>query len=306
MPTPSSASTESHVPDRWWTFSDWQIRGVSIRIDPMTSKLALFLGLTLALFSFHPQRGWAQDDNAAALKAAVDSPSRNPKDAARDKYRHPVETLTFFGLKPGMTVVEIWPGSGWYTDILAPYLHDHGKLYAAASAGENADEYKKKLAADPARFGKVTVTQLDPPEHMKIAPDGSADMVVTFRNVHNWMRGGNGEAVFKAMYAALKPGGVLGVEEHRGDPSKPQDPKAASGYVRQDEVIKMAEEAGFILAGKSEINANPKDTKDYPKGVWTLPPSLAMKDVDRDKYLAIGESDRMTLKFLKPIKTVTR
>ena len=269
----------------------------------MTSKLALTLGLILSILTFHPQPGWAQNDAASALKAAVDSTNRSAKDRARDQYRHPIETLTFFGIKPDMTVVEIWPGGGWYTDILAPYLHDDGKLNAAVSQGENAAEYKKKLADDPSRFGKVIVTQLDPPDHMQIAPAGSADMVVTFRNVHNWMRGGNGEAVFKAIYAALKPGGVLGVVEHRGDPSKPQDPKAATGYVREDSVITMAEEAGFILAGKSDINANPKDTKDYPKGVWTLPPSLAMKDTDTAKYLAIGESDRMTLKFLKPIKT---
>jgi predicted methyltransferase len=272
----------------------------------MTSKFALTLGLILSIFILHPQHGWAQNDAASALKNAVDSASRSAKDRARDQYRHPIETLTFFGIKPDMTVVEIWPGGGWYTDILAPYLHDDGKLYAAISSGENADEYKKKLAADPARFGKVIVTQLDPLDRMQIAPAGSADMVVTFRNVHNWMRGGNGQAVFKAMYAALKPGGILGVEEHRGDPSKPQDPKAASGYVREDSVITMAEEAGFILAGKSDINANPKDTKDYPKGVWTLPPNLAMKDTDKAKYLAIGESDRMTLKFLKPIKTTQR
>ncbi len=269
----------------------------------MTSKLALTLGLILSILTFHPQAGWAQNDAASALKNAVDSTSRSAKDRARDQYRHPLETLTFFGIKPDMTVVEIWPGGGWYTDILAPYLHDDGKLYAAVSQGENAAEYKKKLADDPARFGKVIVTQMDPPDHLQIAPAGSADMVLTFRNVHNWMRGGNGEAVFKAIYKALKPGGILGVVEHRGDPSKPQDPKAASGYVREDFVITMAEEAGFILAGKSDINANPKDTKDYPKGVWTLPPSLAMKDVDKAKYLAIGESDRMTLKFLKPIKT---
>jgi predicted methyltransferase len=272
----------------------------------MISRIALALGLIVSILAFSPHYAFAQDDAGDALKQAVTASTRRPEDAARDKYRHPVETLTFFGLKPDMTVVEIWPGGGWYTDILAPYLHDHGKLYAAISSGENAAEYKKKLADAPTRFGKVIVTQLDPPDKMQIAPAGSADMVVTFRNVHNWMRGGNGEAVFKAMYAALKPGGVLGVEEHRGDPSKPQDPKASSGYVREDSVIKLAEEAGFILAGKSDINANPKDTKDYPKGVWTLPPSLTMKDVDKAKYLAIGESDRMTLKFIKPMKTVQR
>jgi predicted methyltransferase len=265
--------------------------------------VAPIIALLLALL---PHSGWAQNDAASALKNAVDSPSRSSDERARDQYRHPIETLLFFGLKPDMTVVEIWPGGGWYTDILGPYLKDQGKLYAAVNKGENAAEYQKKLADDPARFGKVTVTELDPPDKMQIAPAGSADMVVTFRNVHNWMRGGNGEAVFKAMYAALKPGGVLGVEEHRGDPSKPQDPKAASGYVREDYVITLAEEAGFILTGKSDINANPKDTKDYAKGVWTLPPTFRLGDTDKAKYLAIGESDRMTLKFLKPIKTARR
>jgi predicted methyltransferase len=272
----------------------------------MISKRALFLGLIVSLLAFQPLPGWAQNDAASSLKAAVDSKSRPAEESARDKYRHPMETLTFFGIKPNMTVVEIWPGGGWYTDILAPYLHDDGKLYVAVAKGENADEYKKKLADDPARFGKVIVTHLDPPDQMKIAPTGSADLVLTFRNVHNWMRGGNAEAVFKAMYTALKPGGTLGVVEHRGDSSKPQDPKAASGYVREDHVIKLAEEAGFILTGKSDLNANPNDTKDYPKGVWTLPPSLRLGDTDKAKYLAIGESDRMTLKFLKPIKTTRR
>jgi len=265
------------------------------------SDIALFVALIISLVVLQPRSGWAQDGAADSLKKAVGSTSRRPEDAARDKYRHPIGTLTFFGIKPDMTVVEIWPGGGWYTDILAPYLHDRGKLYAAISSGENAAAYKKKLADDPARFGKVTVTQLDPPDKVEIAPPGSADMVVTFRNVHNWIRGGHGEQVFKAMYAALKPGGILGLEEHRGGLSKPQDPKAASGYVREDYVIRMAEQAGFRLAAKSEINANPRDTKDYAKGVWTLPPTLRLGDTDRAKYLAIGESDRMTLKFVKPI-----
>jgi len=268
---------------------------------PIRLNLCLaLLALTLTLLA---KPGFADD---AALKAAVDSSSRPADERARDQYRHPLETLEFFGLKPDMTVVEIWPGGGWYTDILAPYLKDSGKLYAAVGPGENADEYKKKLADDPAHFGKVVVTELAPPDHLKIAPPDSADMVVTFRNVHNWMRGGNAEAVFKAMYTALKPGGVLGVEEHRGDASKPQDPKAASGYVREDYVIMLAEKAGFILAGKSDINANPKDTKDYAKGVWTLPPTLRLGDTDKARYLAIGESDRMTLKFLKPKQTTQR
>lgn len=288
-------------------FSRWQSEGICMRIGVMKFRSSIrcsgALALLLMMFALLPQFAWAQD---AALKNAVDSSSRPADERARDQYRHPIETLTFFGIKPDMTVVEIWPGGGWYTDILSPYLKDNGKLYAAISKGENAAEYKKKLADDPARFGKVIVTQLDPPDQMKIAPPDSADMVVTFRNVHNWMRGGNGEAVFKAIYAALKPGGTLGVVEHRGDPSKPQDPKASSGYVREDYVITMAEQAGFILAGKSDINANPKDTKDYAKGVWTLPPTLRLGDTDKAKYLAIGESDRMTLKFLKPKQTAGR
>jgi len=264
-------------------------------------NFALFAASIVALIVLQPRTVGAQDGASDSLKAAVDSPSRPAAETARDKYRHPIETLRFFGIKPDMTVVEIWPGGGWYTDILAPYLHDQGKLYAAIPAGENASEYKKKLAGDPARFGKVTVTQLDPPDKMEIAPAGSADMVVTFRNVHNWMHGGYDEEVFKAIYAALKPGGILGVEEHRGDPSKPQDPKAASGYVREDYVIRLAEQAGFQLVGKSEVNANPRDTKDYANGVWTLPPTLRMGDTDKAKYLAIGESDRMTLKFVRPV-----
>ncbi len=288
-------------------FSRWQSERICMRIGVMKFRSSIrcsgALALLLMIFALLPQFASAQD---AALKNAVDSSSRAADDRARDQYRHPIETLTFFGIKPDMTVVEIWPGGGWYTDILAPYLKDNGRLYAAISKGENAAEYKKKLADDPARFGKVIVTQLDPPDAMKIAPPDSADMVVTFRNVHNWMRGGNGEAVFKAIYAALKPGGTLGLVEHRGDPSKPQDPKAASGYVREDYVITMAEKAGFILAGKSDINANPKDTKDYAKGVWTLPPTLRLGDTDKAKYLAIGESDRMTLKFLKPKQTAAR
>jgi predicted methyltransferase len=239
--------------------------------------------------------------NVAALKAVVDSSARPAAERTRDRYRHPVETLEYFGIEPTMTVVEIWPGAGWYTDILAPYLKAHGKLYAAVPPGPNADAYRKKIAADPNYYGNVIITELGPPDHYDIAPPHSADMVVTFRNVHNWMHGGFSEDVFKAIYKALRPGGILGVEEHRANPKEPQDPKAPTGYVRQDYVIAMAEKAGFHLVSKSEINANPKDTKDYPKGVWTLPPTLRLGNVDRDKYVAIGESDRMTLKFAKPI-----
>ncbi|HEY2105607.1 MAG TPA: hypothetical protein VGH29_07470 [Candidatus Binataceae bacterium] len=242
-----------------------------------------------------------QAARTAALQAAIDNPARPASDRARDRYRHPLQTLQFFGVKPAMTVVEIWPGGGWYTDILAPYLKDNGKLYEAVPPGPRSDSYRKKLAADPKLYGVVTITELGPPDHYDIAPPHSADMVLTFRNVHNWMRGGFAPEVFKAMYQALRPGGILGVEEHRADAKLPQDPKASSGYVREDYVISLAEKAGFHLMAKSGINANPMDTKNYKEGVWTLPPTLRMGKVDRDKYVAIGESDRMTLKFVKPI-----
>jgi len=170
--------------------------------------------------------------------------------------------------------------------------------YAAVS--DNAQPFSDKLAAQPDVYGKVIVTELIPPTKTEIAPAGSADMVLTFRNVHNWMMRGVAEDVFKAMARALKPGGILGVVEHRGNQAVPQDPKATSGYVTEEYTIKLAEAAGFQLVGRSEINANPKDTKDYPQGVWTLPPTLRLGDVDRDKYLAIGASDGMTLKFVQP------
>jgi predicted methyltransferase len=238
------------------------------------------------------------DNTGAALKAALAGAHRPDRDKARDQYRHPLETLTWLGVKENMAVVEIWPGGGWYTDILAPFLKERGTYYAAVS--ENSQRFKDKLAANPELYGKIIVTELSPPAEVAVAPEGSADMVLTFRNVHNWMSRGYAEDMFKAMYRALKPGGILGVVEHRGNPAVPQDPKAASGYVTEEHTIKLAEAAGFTLVARSEINANPKDTKDHPKGVWTLPPSLQLGDVDRDKYLAIGESDRMTLKFMKP------
>jgi predicted methyltransferase len=242
------------------------------------------------------------------LEARVAGPQRTAANRARDPYRHPAETLTFFGVRPEMTIVEIWPGgSGWWTEILAPYLRDAGKYYAAGQetsltseeAVWNRETFAKKTAADPALYDKVVVTEFAG-DRYDIAPPGSADMVVTFRNVHNWMADGTADAAFRAFYKALKPGGILGIEEHRGDPNQPQDPLAKSGYVREDWTIALAEKAGFKLAGKSEVNANPIDTKDYGAGVWTLPPSYRLKDQDRAKYEAIGESDRFTMKFVKP------
>ena len=249
------------------------------------------------------------------LEAAIGGKHRTPEFVQRDAARHPLETLTFFGIEPGMTVVEIWPGAaGWYTEILAPLLRSQGRLYAAHFNADSTSQYYResradfeaKLAANPAVYDRVIVTSFNPPAHVDIAPPGSADRVLTFRNVHNWyMRGGGDErviAAFEAMFRALKPGGVLGVVDHRLPSDRPLTDQEDSGYMRQDYVIAMAERAGFTLVATSEINANPKDTADHPKGVWTLPPTLRLGDVDRDKYLSIGESDRMTLKFAKPKK----
>lgn len=253
---------------------------------------------------------------AATLEAAVAGDWRSSSDRARDIWRHPVETLKFWDLKPGQSVVEFWPGAGWYTDILAPFLTaTGGKLYAAtlqpdlndSSATAIVDEYRRKVSEKPKLYGKVEITTFGPTSG-PVAPAGSADLVLFLRNVHNWMAAGIAEKAFKDALAALKPGGVLGVEEHRGEAGRIQDVLAADGYVQEAYVVQLAKEAGFILLESSEINANPKDTKDHPFGVWTLPPTRlsaprgepAEADFDHAKYDAIGESDRMTLKFMKP------
>lgn len=247
--------------------------------------------------------GAAQADDA--LKAAIAGEHRAESNRARDVYRHPYETLTFFGIKPNMTVVELVPSGGWYTEILAPYLREKGKLIGAGQAiapgNRYGEAFKKKLDSNPALYDKVVTSVFEPPARYDIAAPNSVDMVLTFRNLHNWVGNGD-EAVkttFKEIHKVLKPGGVLGVVDHRLPASMKQDEKASSGYVHEAYVIKMAESAGFKLAGKSEVNANPKDTANHEKGVWTLPPVLANKDKDREKYMAIGESDRMTLKFVK-------
>ncbi len=250
----------------------------------------------------------AAGPDEAALRQLAVGPHRAPGHTERNVYRHPVETLTFFGLAPGMTVVEIAPGGGgWYTEIIAPYLKASGRYYAAAYDPLSPEEYYRrnaralqdKLTERLDLYGSTILSVFAPPTKLEIAPAGSADLVLTFRNVHNWMADGTADAAFASFYRALKPGGVLGVVEHRGSSDQPQDPKADSGYVREDVVIRLAEKAGFRLDARSEINANPKDTRDYPKGVWTLPPTFELGDADRAKYAAIGESDRMTLRFRK-------
>jgi predicted methyltransferase len=216
--------------------------------------------------------------------------------------------LTFFGITRRSVVVEILPGAGGYwTEILAPYLHDDGRYIAAngdpaspsAEVQKDNAGFRAKLAANPAIYDKVEITRFDA-DRFPVAEPGTADFVLTFRNIHNWMADGTADAAFRAFYAALKPGGILGVEEHRGRADQPQDPLAKSGYVREDYAIALAEAAGFKLAGRSEVNDNPKDTKDYSAGVWALPPTFRLKDQDRDKYAAIGESDRFVLRFVKP------
>ncbi len=246
---------------------------------------------------------------AAALEQVLAGDHRSEASRARDVYRHPKETLLFFGIKPEMTVVEVWPGgNGWYTEVIAPLVAGKGKYYAAQWAPnpenkfvtDNLKQYADKLAARPDLYGSVTVTALGP-NNLEIAPEGSADLVVTFRNIHNWMARDFDGAAFAAMYKALKPGGILGVVEHRGNPKVPQDPKAKNGYVNEAYAIEKIKSVGFEFVASSEINANPKDTKDYEQGVWTLPPTFRLGDTDRAKYAAIGESDRFTLKFRKPV-----
>ena len=245
---------------------------------------------------------------ASALQAAVNAPTRTEANRARDRYRHPYETLAFFGIEPDDIVVEIWPGGGWYTEILAPYLASGGGTLYLAAPDWGRGGITKLKAANPGLYGSARVVDF-PVFDGKAAevPAGSADAVLTFRNVHNWRMGYRREGkpdyaieAFRQLYAMLRPGGVLGIEDHRLPENAPDERERTSGYIKTSTVVRLAEAAGFELVASSEINANPKDTADWPEGVWTLPPSLALKDKDRDKYLAIGESDRMTLKFVKP------
>ncbi len=251
----------------------------------------------------------ADDGVDSALRAAVASPLRTPAFAARDPARRPLQTLAFFGLRSDMAVVEINPGGGWYTEILAPALRERGRLILAAPSPQSTSEYARrsaqrllaKLEASPAMYDRVTLSVFEPPAQVALAPAGSADLVLTFRNVHNWVAQGDDAvlAVFRGAQQALKPGGVFGVVEHRLPAARTQDAKASSGYVHQVYVVRMAEAAGLRLDAASEVNANPADTADHPGGVWALPPVLRHKDKDRERYIAIGESDRMTLRFVK-------
>lgn len=242
-----------------------------------------------------------------ALTAVIASNQRTASFVARDAARHPAEELTFFGIKSDANVVELWPGGGYWTEILGAYLAADGHYYVALNAPGSAEEdanvarWRARIAAQGNRLGKVQETTLGK-GHFDIAPAGSADLVLTFRNLHNWMDGGYAEEALAACFRALKPGGILGIEEHRGRTDRPQDPKAQDGYVREDYAIALAKKTGFVLAGSSEINANPRDTKDWVGGVWTLPPTLSQGDKDRARYLAIGEADNFVMKFRKPAR----
>lgn len=245
---------------------------------------------------------------SGSFASAMAGSHRSDANKARDKYRNPDKTLAFFGVKPNHTVVEIWPGGGWYTEILAPYLRAKGQLIVAPPQRGN-EGVAKFLASNAAVYDKVKTANFPAALGGTPVAPGSADFVLTFRNVHNWRMGSGrpdsadySEAAFKELYTMLKPGGVLGIEDHRLPETADAKKERDSGYIKVSSVRSLAEKAGFKFAGSSEVNANPKDTKDYPKGVWTLPPRFAEGDVDKAKYAAIGESDRMTLKFVKPRK----
>lgn len=248
---------------------------------------------------------FAQTPRAQTFEPLLAAAHRTPSNVVRDPFRHPAETLAFFGIQPHHTVVEILPGSsGYYMEILAPWLKDKG-LYIAANRDTSLPQYipdhqklLKRLQDESALYGKVVVTQFRA-DHHPIAPAGSADVVISFRNLHNWMERNELQESLKIFYLALKPGGVLGIVDHRGRTDQSQSAQILSGYVRQDVAIELIEKAGFKLDASSELNANPKDTKDHPEGVWTLPPAYRMKDKDREKYAAMGESDRFTLRFVK-------
>jgi len=239
-------------------------------------------------------------------------PWRAPENSVRDGYRHPQQTLQFFGLQANQTVIEITPGGGWYSEVLAPLLKGHGHYIAAVQAPatsefakRSADNLKQKFAKDPSHYAKAGVVEFDPQAPVFGKP-GSADRVLTFRNVHNWVMADDAPAMFSAFFKVLKPGGVLGVVDHRAKDGADLASIKQSGYLPTAYVVKLATDAGFALEGQSEINANPKDTKDYPGGVWTLPPSLKLGEQDRAKYVAIGESDRLTLRFVKPGKVAAQ
>ena len=271
---------------------------------------ALLVGTILTLTSLSVS---ADVGNIKALQELADSNFRSDKNRSRNQYRHPAETLDFFGIKPDMHVLELWPVRGWYTEILGPYLKDSGQLTVANFRKVNGDAdnkveywarlgvaFKRRLIKDESYFGPVIEIEMDPWLDIELGKANSQDMVVEFRNIHNWDAEGHLAKILAAVYDVLKPGGVFGVVEHRADSFSEISSNAAEGYLDENYVIEAAKAAGFVLDASSGINNNSRDIKNYPRGVYTLPPTLAMGAKDREKYLAIGESDRMTLRFKKP------
>ena len=278
--------------------------------------------VTLTILALTPVHGVGDELSTAEIQArveaAVDGEHRAEDNRARDRFRNPAETLAFFGWQPNMEIAEIWPAGGWYTEILAPLTRGEG-VYFAAGFSMTADrtpqwrkdyqkQFAEKLEADPDVYDHVVMTGLSIPERPTFAPPGSLDMVLTFRNVHNWVNGDYAPAMFEAMYRVLKSGGVLGLVEHRAAPGTPRKNVPDDGYMTEAHVIELAEGAGFVLEEKSEINANPDDTRNHPEGVWSLPPSYrgcrGMDDAEMqecvERFRPIGESDRMTMRFRKP------
>lgn len=270
------------------------------------------LALSVLLGGFLPAT--AADSHSDPLQVAIEGDWRKTEDRARDRWRHPYETLHFFGIQPNLTVVELWPGGGWYADILAPYLHDEGRYIAAHFHPQTEHRFADFMARSYQEFvdrsedssdalSGATVLAFEPPAANDLPADGSVDMVLTFRNAHNWMRDGNLEAVLAAVHDALRPGGVFGVVDHRAAAEAEIDPEARNGYVNTGYMIEQIEAAGFTLVGQSEVNANPADSASHPNGVWTLPPrSNVPEGEDPTSYQAIGESDRFTLKFVKDVR----
>lgn len=271
------------------------------------ARLIAGLGIVGGLMACSDQPAMmVETEEGAALAQVIAGEHRTEAYRSRDAARHPRETLVFFGLRPDMKVAEIWPTMGWYAEIIAPYVKSAGKYYAVHFPADHSSafirgqraSFEHKVASAPEVYGDVAVTSLSKGRY-EIAPPDSLDLVLTFRNVHNWTMQDYGADVFAAMFEALKPGGVLGVVEHRGEPKLP-GVERPTGYVREEDVIALAEAAGFVFEARSEVNANPADTKDHPMGVWTLPPSLLLGSKDYERYVNIGESDRMTLRFAKP------
>ena len=272
------------------------------------SATALIIAIMLGGFA---TTGYADHHGGShsSLEALATGAHRSAANIMRNVERNPVETLEFFGLEANMTVVEILPSTGWYTEIIAPYVRDQGKFYAAhfspnaslSYMAPNLRNFEAKMSSDPALYGKVTVRHLNPPHEIVIAPAESAYMALTFRNVHNWVMADQQHEFFATFFAALKPGGILGIVEHRAKADAGMEVMRTSGYVTEAYVKELAEAAGFEFVASSEVNANPSDPTVHPRGVWTLPPNFRMGDEDREKYAAIGESDRMTLKFRKPL-----